>query len=95
MVDQQAFQAKILALITEAVPAQYKRGAITPEMRLRQDLGMDSIAMLALLFRFEQIFQIDLATVDVGATLGQLRTVGDTFAVGRDVLEKACRAKSA
>jgi len=94
MSNSQAFEAKVMALIVEAVPAQYRRRAITPELRLKQDLGMDSIAMLALLFRFEQAFQVDLSTVDVGATLAQLRTVGDTFAVGRDVLEKASRAES-
>ncbi len=91
----QSLEDRILALIAEAVPAQYRRVAITPQTRLKQDLGLDSIGMLALLFRLEQAFGIDLAAVDVGVTLAQLRTVGDTLTVGREVYERAAGRKEA
>jgi acyl carrier protein len=88
-VDDTTFDQKMLSLITEAVPAKFRKTAFTPEMRLQRDLGLDSIAMLALLFRFEQAFGIDLATVDVGGSLARMRTVADALAFGRQALEQA------
>ena len=78
--SEAAFEQKVLALIAEAVPARFRKVPVTRETRLQRDLGLDSIAMLALLFRFEQAFGIDLATLDVGANLAQIRTVGDALA---------------
>jgi acyl carrier protein len=83
------FEARLLALIAEAVPAKYRNTPITPQTRLKQELGLDSIAMLALLFRFEQSFGLDLATVDVGATLEQMRSVGDAVALAREIVAKS------
>jgi len=88
-VEDAEFEAKVLSLIAEAVPAKFRKSKITPELRLQHDLGLDSIGMLALMFRFEQEFRIDLATIDLGAALGQMQTVGEALAVGRDVLERA------
>ena len=87
--DEAAFEQKMLALIAEAVPTRLRKATITPEMRLQRDLGLDSIGMLALLFRFESAFGVDLATVDAGLSLGQMRTVGDALALGRTVLERS------
>lgn len=92
MMDDGNYEATVLALIAEAVQGKLK-SPLAPEMRLQRDLGIDSIGMLALLFRFEKTFGIDLATVDVALTLRQMRTVGDALAVGREVLERA-RAQS-
>jgi acyl carrier protein len=88
-VTDEEYEAKVLSLIAEAVPPKLRKSKITPEMRLQHDLGLDSIGMLALMFRFEQEFKIDLATIDLGAALGQMQTVGEALAVGRDVLERA------
>lgn len=87
------YEAKVLALITEALPKKAKKTKLTAETRLQRDLGLDSIAMLALLFRFEKTFEIDLTQVDVSTTIQQMRTVGDALALGRQVIEQA-RAKS-
>ena len=87
--EDEEFEAKVLSLIAEGVPPKFKKSRITPEMRLQHDLGLDSIGMLALMFRFEQEFRIDLGTIDLGAALGQMQTVGEALAVGRDVLERA------
>lgn len=87
--EDEEFEAKVLSLIAEGVPPKFKKLKLTPELRLQHDLGLDSIGMLALMFRFEQEFRIDLATIDLGAALGQMQTVGEALAVGRDVLERA------
>jgi acyl carrier protein len=86
--DGDDYERKVLALIAEAVQGKLK-APLAPEMRLQRDLGIDSIGMLALLFRFEKTFGIDLASVDVNVTLRQMRTVGDALAVGREVLARA------
>jgi acyl carrier protein len=88
-VNEDTFEAKVLQLITEAVPPKFKKKPITPETRFKQDLGLDSIGMLALLFRFEQNFGLNLATIDLETTLAQFRTVGDALVVGRNILERA------
>ena len=93
--DDSNYEEKVLALIAEAVPARLRKPKITPDLRLQLDLGLDSIGMLALLFRFEQAFGIDLATVDIRITLGQMKTVGDALAVGRKVLLRAHAAGGA
>ncbi|MCK1502139.1 hypothetical protein IVB20_34820 [Bradyrhizobium sp. 188] len=87
------FEARMLRLIAEAVPVKFKKQPITADARFRQDLGVDSIAMLALLFRFEQTFGLDLATIQLEATLEQLRTVRDALALGREIVERARSAR--
>jgi acyl carrier protein len=88
-VNDDTFEAKVLRLIAEAVPPKFRKNPITVETRFKQDLGLDSIGMLALLFRFEQSFGLDLATIELETTLAQLRTVGDALVVGRSILERA------
>jgi acyl carrier protein len=88
-VNDDNFEANVLRLIAEAVPPKFKKNPITVETRFKQDLGLDSIGMLALLFRFEQSFGLDLATIELETTLAQLRTVGDALVVGRNILERA------
>ncbi len=95
VLDQHAVDDTVLALIAEAVPGRYRRTPVRPETRLKQDLGLDSIGMLALLFRLEQAFALDLATVDVGVTLAGLVTVGDTLAAARAVVANAAPAGTA
>lgn len=95
VLEQHDVDHTVLALIAEAVPGRYRRTPIRPETRLKQDLGLDSIGMLALLFRLEQAFAIDLASVDVGVTLAGLVTVGDTLAAARAVLITAAPAGTA
>jgi acyl carrier protein len=88
-VNDDTFEANVLRLIAEAVPPRFKKNPITVETRFKQDLGLDSIGMLALLFRFEQSFGLDLATIELETTLAQLRTVGDALVVGRSILKRA------
>lgn len=87
--DPQTIDNRTLDLIAEAVPARFRRTPVTPDARLKHDLGLNSIGMLALLFRLEESFGIDLATVDIGVTLAQLTTVGDLLEAARAVVERA------
>jgi len=89
---QTPYEERMLSLIAEAVPARRRKAALDPELSLQRDLGLDSIAMLALLFRFEQAFEVDLSSVDVGLSIGRMRTVADALEVGRQVLARAEQA---
>jgi acyl carrier protein len=57
-----------------AVELQVDGEKVTPEARLRQDLGMDSVAALNILFAAEETFGI--AAIDV-AELAAVSTVRD------------------
>ena len=83
------FEAKLRALIVEAAPAKYKKVAIDPETRLKQDLGIDSIGLISVLFRFEKTFGVSLNPDDVAATLEDLRTFGDAVRMGQEIIEAA------
>ncbi|HTK87290.1 MAG TPA: acyl carrier protein [Nitrospiraceae bacterium] len=52
------------------------RRTITPAYSLRDDLGLDSMATIELLFRIEEAFEIQIPDED----LHKLATVGDVIA---------------
>ena len=52
------------------------RQTITPAYSLRDDLGLDSMATIELLFRIEEAFEIQIPDED----LHKLTTVGDVIA---------------
>jgi acyl carrier protein len=79
---------RLLAAIADAMPMHRKRLQIDAEMRLHADLGLDSLGLLALLFRLQEAFAVkfdDDLDIDVGA----LRTIGDLLRVARTVLAPA------
>lgn len=82
----ETFEARMYRLIAEATPAKFKKKPITAQTRLKQDLGIDSLGMLALLFRFEQSFGLNLASIKLEVTLEQMQTVGDAIAIGRELV---------
>ena len=88
MSESARVDATILSLIAEAVAGK-RKAAITREMRLQRDLGIDSIAVLGLIVRFEQAFGLDLSTVDLGPYVGRIRTVDDALAFGREMVQRA------
>ena len=83
------FDETILSLITEAVPGKFKKAKLTADMRLQRDLGLDSISLLALVFRMEEAFGIDLSDIDLGSNMGRIRTVGDALTVSREIVTQA------
>jgi acyl carrier protein len=75
---------RLLEAIGDAMPMHRKELRIQPEMRLHADLGLDSLGLLALLFRLQEVFATkfeDDPDIDVGA----MRTVDDLLRVMREL----------
>jgi acyl carrier protein len=81
------FAEKIIALIAEAVPRRYRKAGLRVDMQLQRDLGLDSLGLAALVFRLEAAFGIDLSTIDLGAQMGSIRTVGDAIMMSRKIVD--------
>jgi acyl carrier protein len=79
---------KIIALIAASVPGKFRKTKITLATNLQQELGLDSIGMLALVFRFEESFAIDIAQMGLDINIAKLKTVADLIQVGRDILSR-------
>ena len=80
------FEEKIVALISEAVPGKFKKTRITRETHLQKELGLDSLGMLSLVFRFEELYGIDIAQLGVDIDIARFKTVDDLITAGRDIL---------
>jgi acyl carrier protein len=83
------FEETVFSLIAEGVPGKFKKIVITPETTLQKDLGLDSIGMLSLVFRFEELFGIDIAQLGVDVNVAKLKTVGDLLRTGKELIAKA------
>lgn len=79
---------KIMTIVAAAVPGKFKKTRITRETHLQKELGLDSIGVLAMVFRFEEVFGIDIAEMDVDIDIAKLKTVGDVINAGRQILSK-------
>ena len=88
------FDNKILFLIAEAVPGKFRKVKLTKETRLQSELGLDSLALAALVFRLEEAFGIDLSGVDLGVTMSGLRTVNDAINASHEIVKRARAAKN-
>lgn len=95
MDEDAQFDEKIVALIAEGVPGKFKKQAISKESRLQRDLGLDSLALAALVFRLEDTFAIDLTGIDLGGKMGRMRTVGDAIETSREIIQQARGAHTA
>ena len=82
-------EAKIMALISDAVPRKLQQGALTRETHLQKELGMDSIAILSMVFRFEEVFQLDLTRINLQISMSELQTVNDLLQMSKSILEQA------
>lgn len=80
---------KIIALITASVPGKFRKTKITAATNLQQELGLDSIGMLALVFRFEESFGIDITQLGLDINIAKLKTVADLINVGHEIRTKA------
>jgi acyl carrier protein len=73
---------KFAAIITEKVNSQIKPQQIQWETRLRDDLGIDSLAVAELMYEIEETFGTTLEQTKPGALL----TVGDAVnAIAREL----------
>ncbi len=72
-----AAQLTIANQIHTALAEHLKRkvSTIKPTQSLREDLGLDSLAMIELLFRIEEVFDLEVPDAD----LPKLVTVGDVI----------------
>ena len=64
-------------LISRVAPEQVAREDITAETRFTEDLAMDSITLVALMFLCEEHFQIDVASQ--AEKIAELDTLGKTI----------------
>lgn len=85
----QNFDERVMKVIAQAVPAAYKKVKITPESNLARDLGLDSLAVAMLVFKFEEEFGIEIDGVEDDLDMASLRTVKDVLRVGREIVQKA------
>ena len=83
------FEDQIIGLIAQAVPPRQRKTAITREMHLHRDLGIDSLGMLALIFRLEKSFAVDLSQAASDIDVHRLRTVGDIIELSQRLLQQA------
>lgn len=79
--------AQIVSKIIEALADYLKRDAasITEQHHLRDDLGLDSMAVIELLYKIEETFNIQIPDQDLTA----LRTVGSVAAYVQNRLAPA------
>jgi acyl carrier protein len=83
------FDEQIMGLIASGVAGKFKKVKITRETSLQKELGLDSIGMLSLVFRFEELFGIDIAQLGIEINVAKLKTVEDLIAAARDIMSKA------
>lgn len=89
------FDERIIELIASGVAGKFKKVKITGETSLQKELGLDSIGMLSLVFRFEELFELDIAQMGIEINVAKLKTVQDLIGAARDIVGKAQVGKEA
>ena len=82
------FDEKIMSLVAEGIPGKFKRTRIVPQTHLQKELGLDSIGMLSLVFRFEEVFGIDIAKLGIDIDIARVKTVSDLLGLARLIMTK-------
>jgi len=80
-------EESILGLLREVIPWQFSNKEIRPEMSLQGELGIDSLGKVAIAFRLEEEFGVDLTQFSGG--IEEIRTVANLIEVARELLETA------
>ena len=68
-------ETRVRSLLREVMPWQFAKKEITAEMHLQRDLGIDSMGLLALVFRLEEEFGINVEEFSMNAA--NIRKVED------------------
>jgi acyl carrier protein len=89
MQSEQSLDDQIMGLISSGARGKFKKVQIKRETNLQKELGLDSIGMLALVFRFEEMFGIDIAQLGIQIDVAKLKTVDDLMRTGHEILRKA------
>ena len=85
----QNFEERVMKIISQSLPSAFKKAKITPESHLTRDLGLDSMALASLIFKFDEEFGVDSMEEQDDFDLGSLRTVKDLLRIGREIVDKA------
>jgi acyl carrier protein len=85
----QDLEETVISLIASGVPGKFKKTRITGETQLQKELGLDSLGILALVFRFEEMLTLDLSKMKIEINVAKLRTVSDVVKAAETILEKA------
>jgi acyl carrier protein len=83
--NQSRFEETVIKLIAEVAPnASQKK--ITLDTQLQRELGMNSLAIALLVFRFEEAFEVDIAGIEDKVDITAIRTVNDVIRVARELV---------
>jgi len=82
MTPDTTIEARVVHIISQLVPVKPEK--IRPEHRLREDLGMDSVASMELLSMLAEELDLDVGVEDVA----DVHTVGATVALAQNFLAK-------
>jgi acyl carrier protein len=80
---------RVRRLIQDAAGLGETHEPLPSDMLLHGDLGIESLQLALLMFRFEDEFGIDL--VAAGVDIGVIRTVGDVLRTAKELLESSAR----
>ena len=68
-------KTRVLKHLLEAVDTELDPDAVTADMQLREDLGLDSLGAVEMVMELEDEFDVKLSDEE----LVELKTVGDVF----------------
>ena len=88
------FDEKLMTLVAEAVPGKFKKTKIVRQTHLQKELGLDSIGMLSLVFRFEELFGVDIAQLGIDINVARLKTVDDLLSAAHDIMQKVAEVRN-
>jgi len=78
--EDNELEARLYKLLASCVPDRKALSALRPEMILRRDLGLDSVQLLMLLFKFEQEFGVEMPNSALAK--GAMASVGELIQTG-------------
>lgn len=84
MSEGSSVESRLLALVADCAPKKGSLHEIRMDMSLRKDLGLDSVHLLRLLYKFEEEFGIELP--NSALRRGGMTTVEELLTAGRDFL---------
>lgn len=83
------FDDQMMKIIASAVPGKFKKTRISQETNLQKQLGLDSIGVLSLVFKFEEHFGIDIAQLGIEINIAKLKTVNDLIQASHAIMKQS------
>lgn len=85
MRNKDELETRLYDLLASCVPDRRVSKSIRPEMTLRRDLGLDSVQLVLLMFKFEQEFGVEMP--NSALPKGAMTSVGELIQAGMEVLQ--------